>query len=336
MTLNRIPVTVLTGYLGSGKTTLLNYILGQNHGLKIAVIENEFGEIGVDQDIVIQADEEIFEMNNGCVCCSVRGDLVRILDGLKKRKNKFDRIIIETTGVADPAPVIQTFLAEKSLRDDYYLDGVITLVDAKHFLIQVERSPEVKRQIAYADKLVLTKSDLVTKEELEKVYSALRLLSPKIGILTSDLGQINLNSILEIKTQHEEGISESFKFTSTKSGHIPFSLRPLAKENHAQHEIGVSSLAIEVMDKVANPMMLETWLSLFARESGERLYRLKGIVAIRNREKKIIIQGIHSMIDFSDGAAWKDDEPRRSVLVAIGKGFDEKMIEESFKKCFRE
>lgn len=333
MSANRIPVTVLTGYLGSGKTTLLNYILRQDHGLKIAVIENEFGEIGVDQEIIIQADEEIFEMNNGCVCCSVRGDLVRILDGLRKRKKRFDRIIIETTGVADPAPVIQTFLAEKSLKDDYYLDGVITLIDTKHFFIQVERSPEVKRQIAYADKLVLTKSDLITREELEKVCVTLRTLSPKMEILKSDLGKINIDKVLEVKSQHEEGIAQSFKFTNIKS-RSPFSLRP-TEDHSAHHEEGVTSIAIEIIGQEANPMMLEMWLSLFGRESGERLYRLKGIAAIRNRSKKIIIQGIHSMVDLSDGQEWKPDEPKKSILVAIGKGFDEKAIEESFRKCFR-
>ena len=332
MTDTRIPVTILTGYLGSGKTTLLNYILTASHGKRIAVIENEFGEIGVDQDIVIQTDEEIFEMNNGCVCCSVRGDLVRILQGLTKRKNRFDRIIVETTGVADPAPVIQTFMAEASLKQDYYLDGSITLIDSKHFLSQCERSPEVKRQVYFADKLVLTKTDLITPDELEVIKNKLTTLNPKVEILSAFKGEIDINKILEINMHQESGIIKALSFTPQNRPR--FSLKKEADEEIAIHEDGVEAISVEIEDAEANPMMLEFWLNLFTTERGADLYRLKGIVAVKGRDEKLIFQGVHSLIDYTNGKSWKPNEPRKSVLVAIGKNLDQKLIEETFKKCF--
>ena len=162
--LNKIPVTVLTGFLGSGKTTLLNRILSEEHGLRIAVIENEFGEIGIDQDLVINADEEILEMNNGCICCTVRGDLIRILGELAKRKDKFDRVILETTGMADPGPVAQTFFVDQDIIDQYELDGIITLVDSKHVNAHLDDgTDEVMSQLAFADRIILNKADLVTE-----------------------------------------------------------------------------------------------------------------------------------------------------------------------------
>ena len=332
MSVDRIPVTILTGYLGSGKTTLLNYILTANHGKRIAVIENEFGEVGVDQDIVIQTDEEIFEMNNGCVCCSVRGDLVRILQGLTKRKTKFERIIVETTGVADPAPVIQTFLAEPSLKKDYYLDGVITLVDAKFFGSQVERSPEVKRQIYFADKIVVSKSDLVELPELEAVKNKIISLNSKVEILSSHKGETDLNKILEINMHQEDGIVKSLSFVPQNRPR--FSLKTESEEEAAFHEEGVESISVEIEDAEANSMMLEFWLNMFTSERGADIYRLKGIVAVKGREEKLIFQGVHSMIDYTPGKVWKTDEKKRSVLVAIGKNLDQKVIEDTFKKCF--
>src|ERR1700761_6594103 len=174
----KVPVTVLTGYLGAGKTTLLNRILSENHGKKYAVIVNEFGEIGIDNDLIIGADEEVFEMNNGCVCCTVRGDLVRIIDGLMKRKGKFDAIILETTGLADPAPVAQTFFVDEDVRAKTHLDSVTTVVDAKHLPLRLKDSREAAEQIAFADQIILNKTDLVTAEELAAVERAIRTLNP--------------------------------------------------------------------------------------------------------------------------------------------------------------
>ncbi len=194
---NKIPVTVLTGYLGAGKTTLLNRILSENHGKKYAVIVNEFGEIGIDNDLIVGADEEVFEMNNGCVCCTVRGDLVRIIDGLMKRKGKFDAIILETTGLADPAPVAQTFFVDEDVREKTMLDAVVTVADAKWLSDRLKDAPEAKNQIAFADVIVLNKTDLVTKPELAEVEARIRAINPYATLHRTERAQVKLSDVLE-------------------------------------------------------------------------------------------------------------------------------------------
>ena len=193
----KIPVTVLTGYLGAGKTTLLNRILSENHGKKYAVIVNEFGEIGIDNDLIIGADEEVFEMNNGCVCCTVRGDLVRILDGLMKRKGKFDAIIVETTGLADPAPVAQTFFVDEDVQKNARLDAVVTVADAKWLSDRLKDAPEAKNQIAFADVIVLNKTDLVSKAELAEVEARIRAINPYAKLHRTERCQVALSDVLE-------------------------------------------------------------------------------------------------------------------------------------------
>ncbi len=199
MSNNRIPVTILTGFLGSGKTTLLNRILSENHGKKIAVIENEFGEVGVDNELVIDADEEIFEMNNGCICCTVRGDLIRILTRLTKRKDKLDMILIETTGMANPAPVAQTFWVDNDLQEQYSLDAIITMVDAKHVNLHINDSDECKEQIAFADIAILNKTDLVSEQELKEVESAIRNMNAMCEIYPAENAAVDLNKILDVR-----------------------------------------------------------------------------------------------------------------------------------------
>tara|TARA_Y100001933_G_scaffold172694_1_gene170961 strand:- start:1965 stop:3308 length:1344 start_codon:yes stop_codon:yes gene_type:complete len=198
MTEKTIPVTVLTGFLGSGKTTLLNRILSENHGKRIAVIENEFGEIGVDNDLVIGAEEEIFEMNNGCICCTVRGDLIRILGNLMKRRDRFDHIMIETTGMADPGPVAQTFFMDDELREQLSLDGVVTLVDAKHVLMHIEDSDEVKEQIAFADVILLNKIDLVSSADLDQLESRIHSMNAAAKIFRTQDAVIDMNKVLNL------------------------------------------------------------------------------------------------------------------------------------------
>ncbi len=195
----KIPVTVLTGYLGAGKTTLLNRILSENHGKKYAVIVNEFGEIGIDNDLIIGADEEVFEMNNGCICCTVRGDLVRILDGLMKRKGKFDAIILETTGLADPAPVAQTFFVDEDVQTNARLDAVVTVADAKWLADRLKDAPEAKNQIAFADVIVLNKTDLVSKPELSEVEARIRAINPYARLHRTQRCQVKLEDVLERK-----------------------------------------------------------------------------------------------------------------------------------------
>lgn len=337
--MKKVPITILTGYLGSGKTTLLNYILTQEHGQRIAVIENEFGDINVDQEIVIQTDEEIFEVSNGCICCSVRGDLVRILEGLRKRKRPFDRIIIETTGVADPAPVIQTFLADPQIKENYELDGVITLVDAKHFSIQVERSSEVKRQIYYTDKVVISKADLVTENELESVYQKVQSLNSQVEIEFSEFGKVDLEKILEIKMHQEKGIMRTIRPVTPSLGGLTiqstsnqgFSLNP----NKGIHEDEVESVSLQVEGKEVDPTVFEFWLNFYTRQKGDEIYRIKGILAVRNQNEKYIFQGVHNMIDYSLGEKWPENQVRVSRLVAIGKNLDRSGIESGFLRCFK-
>ena len=196
--MNKVPVTVLTGFLGSGKSTLLNRILSEKHGKRIAVIENEFGEIGIDQSLVINADEEVFEMNNGCICCTVRGDLIRILGSLMKRRDKFDHILVETTGMADPGPVAQTFFVDEDMRELFALDGIITLVDAKHVQLHIEDSSECKEQIAFGDVLVLNKTDLVTAQELDHVERRIRSMNRMAKVLRSTNADVPIAEVLDV------------------------------------------------------------------------------------------------------------------------------------------
>jgi G3E family GTPase len=194
---SQIPVTVLTGYLGAGKTTLLNRILSENHGKKYAVIINEFGELGVDNDLVIDADEEVFEMNNGCICCTVRGDLIRIIEGLMKRRGRFDGIIIETTGLADPAPVAQTFFVDDDVRTRSRLDAIVTVVDAKHLIARLADSHEAEEQVAFADVIVLNKTDLVTPEELERVEARTRAINQSARLLRAEKAQVPIAQLMD-------------------------------------------------------------------------------------------------------------------------------------------
>jgi G3E family GTPase len=196
--MRRIPVTVLTGFLGSGKTTLLNRILVENHGMRIAVIENEFGEIGIDQDLVINADEEIFEMNNGCICCTVRGDLIRILGNLARRRDKFDRIVLETTGLADPGPVAQTFFVDDDIKEEFELDGIITLVDARHVQQHLEENAEALAQIAFADRIVLNKIDLVNAAQLQALSTRLQQINAMAQIIPASMAQVPISQVLNV------------------------------------------------------------------------------------------------------------------------------------------
>ncbi|HUA09531.1 MAG TPA: GTP-binding protein, partial [Candidatus Acidoferrales bacterium] len=195
---SRVPVTVLTGFLGSGKTTLLNRILSEQHGKRIAVIENEFGEVGIDHELVVGADEEVFEMNNGCICCTVRGDLIRILPNLMKRKEKFDYILIETTGMADPGPVAQTFFVDDEIASQLRLDGIVTMVDAKHVVEHIDDSNEVKEQIAFADVIVVNKTDLVDEAELARLEARLRATNGAAKLVRAQQAQVDMGEILDV------------------------------------------------------------------------------------------------------------------------------------------
>jgi G3E family GTPase len=337
---HKIPVTVLTGYLGAGKTTLLNRILSENHGKKYAVIVNEFGEIGIDNDLIIGADEEVFEMNNGCVCCTVRGDLVRNLDGLMKRKGKFDAIILETTGLADPAPVAQTFFVDEDVRDKTALDAVVTVADAKWLSDRLKDAPEAKNQIAFADVIVLNKTDLVSKAELAEVEARIRGINPYAKLHRTERCQVKLTDVLERGAFDLDRILEIEPEFLDNGGHD----HDHHDHDHHGHDHGHShggmkhyhdedmqSLSLRT-DKPVDPTKFMPWLQDLVAKDGEKILRSKGIMSFKGDDDRYVFQGVHMMLEGDHQRKWKDDEPRESRLVFIGRELPEQAIREGFER----
>jgi len=336
----KIPVTVLTGYLGAGKTTLLNRILTEPHGKRFAVIVNEFGEIGIDNDLVVGADEEVFEMNNGCICCTVRGDLIRIIDGLMKRKGKFDAILVETTGLADPAPVAQTFFVDQDVSDKTRLDAVVTVADAKWLKDRLRDAPEAKNQIAFADVIVLNKTDLVTPAELKDVEMRIRAINPyaklhkttRAGVKIEDvLGQnaFDLDRILDIEPAFLETDDHDHDHDHGHDhGH----------DHH--HDHGLKHYHDETMQSVSiridgdvDPDKFMPWVNEVAQSEGPNLLRWKGILAFKGEPKRFVFQGVHMMLDGDLQRDWRPDEKRQSRLVFIGHDLKTDKLEQGFRAC---
>ena len=440
-----IPVTVLTGFLGSGKTTLLNRILTEQHGKKIAVIENEFGEVGVDNQLVIQAEEELFEMNNGCICCTVRGDLIRILNRLAKRKDPLDAVLIETTGLADPGPVAQTFFTDGDLRDKFRLDGIVTLVDAKHLAQHIDNAPEAKEQIAFADTILLNKIDLVSPAELDAMESRIRGMNAVAKLHRTrnaeialdrvlGLGGFNLDRALEVDPQFLEpeypfewggayelpagtftltvnegpdpsmdvvllpvkSLSESdlaaareaavlafsdwetilkagdtllpsgtlqrlvfsafpaeFAVRVARAGHYALftqhhpeefnatlkasaeGLKPawshVFKPDH-EHDDEVSSVGITTPGDLDGKRLNE-WISELLRTKGNDIFRMKGVLAIRGSNKRVVFQGVHMLFDAKFDREWRPGEARSNTLIFIGRSLDREQLNAGFRAC---
>jgi G3E family GTPase len=333
----KIPVTVLTGYLGAGKTTLLNRILSENHGKKYAVIVNEFGEIGIDNDLIIGADEEVFEMNNGCICCTVRGDLVRIMEGLMKRKGKFDAIIVETTGLADPAPVAQTFFVDEDVQKNARLDAVVTVADAKWLSDRLKDAPEAKNQIAFADVIVLNKTDLVTKPELAEVEARIRAINPyarlhrteRCSVALADVldrGAFDLDRILDIEPDFLE--VDDHDHDHDHHGHDHHHGHGLKH----YHDEDMQSLSLKT-DKPLDPNMFMPWLQNLVQVEGGKILRSKGILAFHDDDDRYVFQGVHMMLEGNHQRKWKDGEPRQSRLVFIGRELPEELIRTGFESC---
>ena len=335
----KIPVTVLTGYLGAGKTTLLNRILSEPHGKKFAVIVNEFGEIGIDNDLVVGADEEIFEMNNGCICCTVRGDLIRIIEGLMKRKGKFDAIVVETTGLADPAPVAQTFFVDADVEEAARLDAVVTVADAKWLSQRLKDAPEAKNQIAFADVILLNKTDLVSPEELREVEARIRAINPyaklhktvNCGVpLDAVLGRnaFDLERILEIEPEflevedHDHHDHDHHKHEHHHSGH--------GLKHY--HDEDMQSVALSIEGDL-DPEKFLPWLNEYVQKEGPSILRAKGIVAFKNEPKRFVFQGVHMILDGDLQRDWKPAEPRLSRVVFIGRKLKENEIRQGFLAC---
>ena len=338
---SKIPVTVLTGYLGAGKTTLLNRILSEDHGKKYAVIVNEFGEIGIDNDLIVGADEEVFEMNNGCICCTVRGDLVRIMEGLMKRKGKFDAIIVETTGLADPAPVAQTFFVDEDVQKNARLDAVITVADAKWLSDRLKDAPEAKNQIAFADVIVLNKTDLVTKPELAEVEARIRAINPYARLHRTERCQIAISDVLERGAFDLDRILEiEPEFLNAGDDHDHHHDHDHGHDHHHHHDHGLKHYHDEEMqslslrsDKPLDPSKFMPWLQNLVQIEGGKILRSKGILAFQDDDDRYVFQGVHMMLEGDHQRKWKPDEVRQSRVVFIGRELPEDAIREGFERC---
>ena len=347
-TASKIPVTVLTGYLGAGKTTLLNRILSEPHGKKFAVIVNEFGEIGIDNELVVNADEEVFEMNNGCICCTVRGDLVRIIDGLMRRKGKFDAIIVETTGLADPAPVAQTFFMDEAVGAKTKLDAVVTVADAKWLTDRLKDAPEAKNQIAFADVILLNKTDLVTPDELRELEARIRGLNPYARVHRTERAKIDIAEVLgrnafdldRILTIEPDFLEERHLMIiiTAIDHHHGHAITIMAPHHHHgnglkhYHDEDMQSVALRT-DKALNPDKFFPWIQDLVAKDGPSILRCKGILSFKDDPERFVFQGVHMILDGDHQRPWRADETRDSRIVFIGRNLPEDKIRQGFESC---
>ena len=338
---------MLTGYLGAGKTTLLNRILSEPHGKKYAVIVNEFGEIGIDNELVVNADEEVFEMNNGCICCTVRGDLVRIIDGLMRRKGKFDAIIVETTGLADPAPVAQTFFMDEAVGSRTKLDAVVTVADAKWLKDRLKDAPEAKNQIAFADVILINKTDLVTPAELDEIEARIRAINPYARLHRTERAKIDiaevlgrnafdLDRILDIEPaflnaeeahdhEHDHGHDHHHEHGEHHHHHHGNGLKHY-------HDEDMQSISLKT-DKPLNPDKFFPWVQDLVATEGKDILRCKGILSFKDDPERFVFQGVHMILDGDHQRAWSEDEKRSSRIVFIGRKLPEDKIRQGFESC---
>ena len=316
-----VPVTILTGFLGSGKTTLLNRILKEDHGHRIAVIENEFGEVGVDSEIIESSDEQIVEMNNGCICCTVRGDLIRILGTLKDRRVKgelkFDRVVIETTGMADPGPVAQTFFTDEDIGGYYLLDSILTVVDAKHASRQLDEFHEAQEQVGFADRILLSKTDLVSEEDVQQLSARIRRMNPRAPVKKVHFGDAPIADVLDIRGFNLNAILE---------------LDPeFLADTHHEHHDEVESFVFK-SDKPFDGDKLEQFLSGMIQVYGPDLLRYKGVLWMKGNPRRVVFQGVHMMMGGDMGKPWGKDK-KQSIMVFIGKKLPKDLFLAGLEEC---
>ena len=365
----KTPVTVLTGYLGAGKTTLLNRILTEDHGKRYAVIVNEFGEIGIDNDLVVGADEDVFEMNNGCVCCTVRGDLIRVVGGLMKRqrpgKPAFDAIIVETTGLADPGPVAQTFFVDDEVKAKTRLDSVTTLVDAKHVMARLDDSKEAREQVAFADRIILNKVDLVDEAELVAVERRLRALNPLAPIVRAERSNVPLDQVLGLNAfdlerivevrpdfvnpphgaeghvhdehcghdhhHHDHGHDHVHDDACGHGAHCDHDHHDHGARGH-NHNDDIKGISL-TLDRPINGARFTAWLDKLLGEQGQNILRAKGIIDVAGEDRRLVFQAVHMILEGDLQQPWGEKERRWSRAVFIGRDLDEAELKAGFEAC---
>jgi G3E family GTPase len=318
-----VPVTILTGFLGSGKTTLLNRILKEDHGHKIAVIENEFGEEGVDNDLLLQdREEQIVEMNNGCICCTVRGDLIRILGELKERRDagevSFDRVVIETTGLADPGPVAQTFFLDDDIADYFLLDAVITIVDAKHGNQQLDEHKEAQEQVGFADRILMSKTDIATEQEQQDLRHRLGRINPRAPIRPVRFGDAPIADILDIRGFNLNAVLEIDPQFLTSDEH--------------EHDDAVQSFVFK-SNRAFDPLKLEDFLGGLIQVYGQDMLRYKGVLFMKGSDRQTVFQGVHMMMGADTGRKWQAGEKPSSRMVFIGRNLPKDTFIKGLEQC---
>lgn len=318
----RLPVTVLTGFLGAGKTTLLNHLL-RHSGRRYAVIVNEYGEIGIDGELVVGAEEEVLELNNGCICCKVRGDLIRVVGGLLKRRGRFDGILIETTGLADPAPVVQSFMADDEIRQAARVDGVICVVDACHFLASLAATREAGVQLAHASTVVINKVELADEATLAAVEAEIARLNPGATVLRNARGAVPVEALLD------QGAFELPRLELPAAAPARARYVPVPQGRHSD---GLECVSLTLQRPLERSRFLG-WLQRLVSERGEKLLRTKGIVALSGAERRFVFQGVHMMVDSDFDRPWRSEEARDSRLVFIGHGLDAVELRASLDAC---
>ena len=341
-----IPATILTGFLGSGKTTLLKRVLGEAHGQKIAVIENEFGEENIDSDILVtESKEQIVQMSNGCICCTIREDLRGALQLLAAKKRQglleFDRVVIETTGLADPGPVAQTFFMDEEIAESYLLDSILTLVDAKHAQGQLDERQEARRQVGFADRIFISKTDLIAHEETEALMRRLGRMNPRAPQKAVHFGEVplaevfdlrgfNLNAKLDIDPQFLQ--DDEHEHDHAHGEHCDHPSHRHEHGHHHRHEDDVKSFVFK-SDRPFDPARLEDFLGAIVNVYGPRMLRYKGVLNMRGTERKVIFQGVHQLMGSDLGPSWGEGEARTSKMVFIGVDLPKDIFLQGLEQC---